>query len=89
MAMNPLNYAADQQSQRYDAEHHESPTNSSIFIAHSEFLGAAIMLGIAVHFFTVLTEPDSVAWGLSVIAVALLFDATRRIVRIARGKDLV
>lgn len=86
--MNRRNYSTDQQPQQQDPEHEKSPTKSGIFIAFVELMGAAVLLGIGVHFVTTPEEPDAVAWVAFVIIAVLVLDSARRIMRIARGKDL-
>lgn len=85
--MAPRSYATDQQPQRQDPEFGQSPTELGIFTVFVELLGAALLLAIGIHFMTSASEPDVVAWGAFALIAILLFDGTRRLIRISTGKD--
>ena len=82
--MNPRQLAIGRH--RHDMARAHQPSSLGMFMVSMELLVAAMLLAIGVHFLTVTTEPDAVAYGLFVATGLLMLDVVRRVINIARGK---
>ena len=82
--MSPRQFALGRH--RHDTNASHQPSSLGMFMVSMELLVAAMLLAIGVHFLTVATEPDAVAYGLLVATALLMFDLVRRVINIARGR---
>ncbi|OAV62895.1 hypothetical protein [Enteractinococcus helveticum] len=82
--MSPRQFAIGRH--RHDTDTASQPSSLGMFMVSMELLVAAMLLAIGIHFLTVATEPDAVAYGMFVAIVLLMFDVVRRVINIARGK---
>ncbi|HEY4536609.1 MAG TPA: hypothetical protein VIG71_11665 [Enteractinococcus sp.] len=68
------------------SDHPREPSELGMFMVSMEIFVAAMLLAIGVHFLTVASEPDALAWGAFALIVIIMGDAVRRLINIATGK---